>query len=247
MNRQTFRRVFGYTSAVPAKMPQLASGQDKRDLGRYSIPEAASFISMPQRTMRSWFLGDHRIFTPSFHKGDSVFLSFNDVTEAYIVESLRNHWGFHPKAVRRIIAELRRKTRMERPLLYRELSVIPEFQSVVATIPDKGTRVHVDVAHSQNLVFDEFVQTMAMRVTRDSKGRPVRIYPGCDAASADTPVSMDPDVMSGELVVTGTRIPAKMILAKQLSGKSAEEIADSYHLDRDLIRNVLQHFEREKP
>jgi uncharacterized protein (DUF433 family) len=197
--------------------------------------------------MRHWFLGERRILQPSFHVGSNVLLSFNDVTEAYIVESLRNHWDFGPHNIRKILQQLRNKTRLERPLIYRELAVLPEFKSLVAMVPGKGKMIHVDVAHDENLVFDDFVRAMGMRIRRDSKGRPVRIYPGKDAGSDDCPVSIDPEVMSGELVVTGTRIPAKMILAKSLAGKTAEEIADSYHVDRDLIRKVLQHFEREKP
>ena len=232
---------------MPKMTSQFASGQDRRNLGRYSIPEAAEYISVPQRTMRSWFLGDRRIFTPAFHKGGSVLLSFYDVTEAYVIEVLRSHWDFNPHKLRKALDRLRANTRFQRPLLRRELSVIPEFQNLVATVPEKGKYVHVDVAHDGNLVFSDFVQTMAMRITRDSKGSPVRIFPGKDADSKAVPVSMDPDVMSGELVVTGTRIPAKMILAKNQAGKSADEIADSYHLDRDLIRKVLQHFEREQP
>jgi uncharacterized protein (DUF433 family) len=247
MKNQTLKRVLGYTAAVPADMPQLGSGQDRRDLGRYTIPEAAAFIAMPQRTMRSWFLGDRRILMPAFQHGNSVLLSFNDVTEAYIVEMLRDHWDFNPRRIRKALAVLRSSTRMDRPLLHRELPVIPEFQSLVATIPHKGQHLHVDVAHDQNLVFNEFVQTMAMRISRDSRGKPVRIYPGKNMENSDMPVSIDPEVLSGELVVSGTRIPARMILAKSLSGKSADEIADSYHLDRDLVRKVLQHFEREKP
>jgi uncharacterized protein (DUF433 family) len=247
MNKRTFRRVFGYTAAVPKVTPHLVAGQDKRDLGRYSIPEAAAFIAMPQRTMRSWFLGERRIFKPAFRHGDSVYLSFNDVTEAYIVETLRKHWDFNPKKLRKALENLRRKTRLERPLIQRKLSVIPEFQSLVAEVPEKGKNTYVDVAHDQNLVFEGFVKSMAMRITRDAKGRPVRIYPWKEAESDETPVSMDPDVMSGELVVTGTRIPAKMILAKKMAGKTSVEIADSYQLSRALIEKVLQHFEREEP
>jgi uncharacterized protein (DUF433 family) len=227
-------------------MPQLVAGQDKRDRGRYSIPEAATFIAVPERTMRRWFLSDQHILTPSFHSGSNVLLSFNDVTEAYIIESLRNHWEFGPQAIRRILTELRKRTRLDRPLIQRSLAVLPQFKSVVALVPSKGTMIHVDVAHDQNLVFDKFVHEMGMRIRRDSKGRPVRIYPWKDAESEEQPVSMDPDVMSGDLVVTGTRIPAAMIYAKKLSGKTAEEIADSYDLDRELIRKVIQHFEREK-
>ena len=214
MNRRTFRRIFGYTSTVPSVMPQLAPKQDKRDLGRYSIPEASAFY---------------------------------DVTEAYGLEMRRSHWDFHPRRLRKSLARLRKNSRFERPLLRQELSVIPEFQNLVATIPEKGVHVHVDVAHDGNLVLPEFVKSMGLRITRDSKGKPVRIYPWKESGSEDAPVSMDTEVMSGELVVTGTRIPAKRIVAKSASGKSAEEIADSYRLDRDLIRKVLLHFEREKP
>jgi uncharacterized protein (DUF433 family) len=216
-------------------------------LGRYSIPEASAFIGVPSRTMRSWFLGQRRIFTPSFRKGDSVLLSFYDVTEAYVIEMLRSHWDFNPRRLRKSLARLRKNSRFDRPLLRQELSVIPEFQNLVASIPEKGVRVHVDVAHDGNLVLPEFVKSMGMRITRDSKGKPVRIYPWKESGSEDAPVSMDTEVMSGELVVAGTRIPAKRIVAKSASGKSADEIADSYRLDRDLIRKVLLHFEREKP
>jgi uncharacterized protein (DUF433 family) len=195
--------------------------------------------------MRSWFRGEHRIFKPTYERGSSVYLSFYDVTEAYVIESLRTHWGFDPRKLRKTIARLRDRSRYERPLLH-TLSVIPEFQNIIVPVSGRGSVVHVDVHHDENLVFEDFVRTMAVRITRDSKGKPVRIFPGTDDAETK-PVSMDPDVLSGQLVVTGTRIPAAMVLAKHLAGKSAEEIASSYRLDSDLIRKVLEHFERKKP
>lgn len=245
MNKRTFSRIFGYTAAVPPAMPQRV-GQDKRDLPRYSIPEASFFISVPQRTMRSWFRGNRRIFEPTYERGSSVYLSFFDVTEAYVIETLRTHWEFNPQKLRKALVRLRANSRYRRPLLH-ELSVIPEFQSLVASVSERGKLIHYDVAHDGNLVFDDFVRTMAVRIRRDAKGKPVRIYPGPDSDPSNLPVSIDPEVMSGDLVITGTRIPAKLILAKKLEGKTVKEIADSYHLNRDLIDKVLQHFEREKP
>lgn len=246
MNRQTFNRIFGYTSAVPQARRQLASAQDKRDIARYSIPVAAAYIAVPERTLRRWFLGDRRIFHPTFEQRKSVLLSFYDVTEAYVIEVLRSHWDFDPRKLRHALSRLRSSTRFARPLLRKQLSVIPEFQNLIATFSEKGRQVHVDMAHDGNLVFDEFAKSMAMRIARDSKGKPVRIYPGTDLDNEDMPVSMDPNVMSGALVVAGTRIPASMIMAKKLSGKSAEQIADSYHLDRDLIRKVIKHLDRQE-
>lgn len=227
-------------------MPRIVAGHDKRDLGRYSIPEAATFIAVPARTMRRWFLGEQRFFIPSFHSGTNVLLSFNDVTEAYIVEALRNHWDFGPHSIRKILAQLRKSTKLERPLIQRPLAVIPEFKSVVAMVPSKGRTIYPDVAHDQNLVFADFVRAMGMRIKRDARGKPVRIFPWRDSESQEQPVSMDPDVMSGELVVTGTRIPAVRIYANYVAGKSPEKIADSYSLPHELVGKVIQHFEPEK-
>jgi len=227
--------------------PQLEHGQDRRDLGRYSIPQAAAFIGVPPRTMRRWFLGDKRLFKPSYHYRTDVLLSFNDVTEAYIIEVLRNHYDYSPRRLRAVVEGLRKSSRLERPLAQREFYAIPEFQSLVDRRVQRGTQVNIDYAHHGNLVFDPFVTALGKRIERDSKGRAVRIYPSRDAESEDVPVSMDPDVLSGELVISGTRIPVAMLYAKKLDGKTVKEIAISYHLEPELITKVLNHFEREKP
>lgn len=54
MTKRTFGRIFEYTYAVPSALAKSHLNTDKRDRARYSIPEAASFISVPERTMRSW-------------------------------------------------------------------------------------------------------------------------------------------------------------------------------------------------
>ena len=244
--RRSFELRFGYTSDVSYR-PQLAAGQDRRDLGRYSIPEAAGFLAVPQRTMRRWFLGEHRLFKPSYRRGGNVLLSFNDVTEAYIVEVLRTHYCFSPIKLRRIVEALRVTSKLDKPLAQREFYAIPEFQNFVDRRTVKGQRANIDLAHHGNLVFDEFVAALGKRVQRDGRGRACRLYPWKESTSDEAPLSMDPEVLSGELVVSGTRIPAVMLYETMLSGKTADEIARSYHLEPDLIRKVLNYFEREKP
>jgi uncharacterized protein (DUF433 family) len=238
--------VFGYTFAVPPGFPQLAPKQDKRDLGRYSIPEAATSLAMPERTMRRWFLGKDRIFTPSYQSGSTVFLSFNDITEAYVIEVLRSQYEFHPKRIRAALLVLRKKTRLEKPLAQRELYAIPEFQSLVDARTYKGKVEYVDLAGNENLVFDNFVRSLGKRIQRDGRGRATRIYPWNEADSDDSPLSMDPDVLSGELVISGTRLPAQLILSRYASGKTIEEIAALYKIGADLVKRVLSYFERKK-
>ena len=243
---RSFERRFGYTSHVSPR-PQIREGQDKRDVGRYSIPEAAGYLAVPARTMRRWFLGERRLFNPSYRRGGDVLLSFNDVTEAYIIEVLRNHYDFSPIKLRRIVEALRVRSNLDKPLAQREFYAIPEFQSFVDRRVIRGQQTNIDLAHHGNLVFDQFVAALGKRVQRDRRGHACRLYPWKESDSDESPLSMDPDVLSGELVVSGTRIPATMLYAKKLAGKTAAQIARSYHLKPALIRKVLNHFEREKP
>jgi uncharacterized protein (DUF433 family) len=228
-------------------MPQLVPGQDKRDLARYSIPEAAASLAMPDRTMRSWFLGSHRIFTPAYRDGSTVYLSFNDVTEAYVIEVLRTHYEFNPVRIRAALSALRKKTRLEKPLAQRELYAIPEFQNLVDVRRRKGQTEYIDLAKNENLVFEGFVTSLGKRIQRDGRGRVTTLYPWKDADSDESPLSMDPDVMSGELVVSGTRIPAQLIVSRYASGRTVEEISGLYRLSTDLIQRVLFYFERKQP
>ena len=227
--------------------PELAPGQDKRDLGRYSIPEASAYLSVPPRTMRSWFLGERKIFTPAYRNGSTVYLSFNDVTEAYVIEVLRNHFEYNPVRIRAALKALRKKTKLEKPLAQRELYAIPEFQNLVDVQRYRGGADYVDLAHNENFVFEEFVTSLGKRIQRDRRGRATRIYPWKDADSDDSPLSMDPDVLSGDLVISGTRIPAELIWGRHMSGRTVTDIAELYKLSTDLVRKVLSYFERQRP
>jgi uncharacterized protein (DUF433 family) len=237
-------RRIGYTSDVPAFSPLLEPGQDRRTLGRYSIPEAAFSLRIPTRTMRRWFLGKRRLFKPAYHRGDTVFLSFNDLTEAYIIEVLRNHYDYSPAKIRGVVDGLRRITRAEHPLVTRELYAIPEFQNLVHVRRRVGRKEYVDLAHNDNLVFEQFVDSLGRRIERDKRGHARRLFPWKESDTDESPFSIDPEVVSGELVISGTRIPAHVVLGMSRSGRTAEEIAYSYSLNADLIRRVLAYFER---
>lgn len=197
--------------------------------------------------MRSWFLGSRSIFTPAYRNGSTVLLSFNDVTEAYVIEVLRSHYEYNPARIREALAALRKKTRLQKPLAQRELYAIPEFQSLVDVRRLRGRTEYVDIAKNENLVFEGFVTSLGRRIQRDGRGRVTTLYPWKDADSEDSPLSMDPNVMSGELVVSGTRIPASLIVSRVASGKSIEEIAGMYRLNIDLIQRVLSYLEPRLP
>jgi len=55
------------------------------------------------------------------------------------------------------------------------------------------------------------------------------------------PVSMNPNIMSGRLVVAGTRIPVNVLLGSKRAGETIEEIAKDYGLEREIVEKALIH------
>ena len=53
------------------------------------------------------------------------------------------------------------------------------------------------------------------------------------------PVSMNPRIMSGRLVVSGTRIPVSVLLGRKRAGTRVDEIAADYGLDRKIVQQAL--------
>ncbi|MGH9812790.1 MAG: DUF433 domain-containing protein [Candidatus Acidiferrales bacterium] len=50
-------------------------------------------------------------------------------------------------------------------------------------------------------------------------------------------------MMSGKLVITGTRIPVLVVLERAHSGEDIPDLARDYQLDQKLIRQALAHIE----
>jgi uncharacterized protein (DUF433 family) len=57
----------------------------------------------------------------------------------------------------------------------------------------------------------------------------------------ETPVTIDPEIMSGRLVVTGTRVPVQVLLSRRNAGESVSEIASDYDLSVDIINLAISH------
>jgi uncharacterized protein (DUF433 family) len=245
---RTFRRIFDYNKLVLKRKPVLQAGRDLRDLPTYTIPEAARFLAIPERTMPYWY-SDSSILRASGNIGDISLLSFRDVAEAYVLELLRTFYGFHSRRLRYVVENFRKETETKRPLLDAELYVV--LGNLVLKKPARGKQPlrMVDLAHERNLVFPEFVAMVGKRVLKDSKHAPRRIYPWRFAPPLDDsrPISMDPHVMSGRAVLTGTRIPITVLIGMKRSGKTPREIARSYHVDPESVEKALLHLEKPLP
>jgi uncharacterized protein (DUF433 family) len=217
-------------------------GQSLRDYPTYTIPEAAIFLGMPVRTLRRWVL-DKPLWKIAGANRDVPLLSFRDIAQIYYIELVRSHFALTVTDARRVLELSRKESRAQYPLLSKHVRTF--FKHIILTKPPRGKqpRRDVDLSHSRQLGIPEVVDMFATRMRRS--GTDVKkLYPWrywIPGKREETPVSIDPEVMSGRLVITGTRIPVQVLLSRKEAGEPISEIASDYNLNVDEINLAISH------
>jgi uncharacterized protein (DUF433 family) len=206
----------------PIRQPK----QPKAEVPTYTIPEAATFLAMSSGTLYSWYASEHPILRASGYlkiARESIdayiaLLSFRDLEEAYKIHLLRfKH--------RKSLQYLR-----------------------VLIIPGRGKRARRAITLGDSSVPDyipEVVKTWGIRISKTRN----EMFPWRYAADDDvsTPVAMNPEVMSGRLVLTGTRIPVNILWGRSRAGEDIKNIADDYRIDERQVRQALSHIDEAIP
>lgn len=220
--------------------PARKSGQDIRTLPTYTIPEAAGFLAINPRTMFSWYEGDDPILRASGTYGSTHLLSYRDIEEAYRVYILRERFAFSLQFLRKSMFNARQMFRSQHPL-QRADAVKECLKDLVYDKPARGKNPRTITSlgqHPGQQIVDEVVDLFSERIVAGEF-----IFPWRFAATDhdSRPVSMNPNIMSGRLVVTNTRIPVLVLLESKRAGMSTEEIANDYGLSRQIIEKALVH------
>ena len=228
--------------AVWQNKPIRQSKQPLISLPTYTIPEAATFLAMKWSTLYSWYGGASPILRPSGNVGRVILLSFRDLEEAYKVYLLRSKHSKSLQYLRRAMSEARDLTGSDHPLLTHEIDVM---QSLALIFPGRGKRQRRAVPLGDSSLAEympEVVKAWGVRISKTNK----EISPWRYAAEDDTstPVSLNPEVMSGRLVLTGTRIPVNMMWGRVKAGEKIEEIAEDYRMDTLRVRQALAHIDK---
>jgi uncharacterized protein (DUF433 family) len=170
-------------------------------------------------------------------------LSFKDLAQAYFIEFICKHVGISGSKAREILNNARLETKSRYPLLRKNIKVL--FKHILMDKPATGNRRRhvVDLSQHRQLVMEEVVDLFASRIRRNAQGELEQIYPWRLWKEGDKrrPVTIDPRIMSGRLVITGTRIPVQMVVLRKKSGEQIREIAKDYGLTQETIRQALRH------
>jgi uncharacterized protein (DUF433 family) len=220
--------------------PNRRPGQDLRTVPTYTIPEASEFLAIPSRTMFFWYEGEEPILRASATCGNIHLLSYRDIEEAYRVYLLRERFQFSLQFLRKSMRNARKMFRSEHPL-QRADAVKECLKDLVYDKPARGKTPRTITSLGQNPGQQSFKEVVDMFAERIEPGE--FIYPWRFASTDhdSRPVSMNPNIMSGRLVVAGTRIPVNTLLGSKRSGETIEQVADDYSLDPEVVEKALIH------
>lgn len=224
--------------------PTRKAGQDIRTLPTYTIPEAATFLAINQRTLFSWYEGDEPLLNASGKCGSVYLLSYCDLEEAYRVHLLREKLKYPLQFLKRSMRNLRTMSRSQHPL--GSIRHIECLRDLVYDKPARGSSPRTTISLGRNPgqhFVEEVVDLFAERIEAGKF-----IFPWYLAATdrQTRPVSMNPHIMSGRLVVTGTRIPAMVLWERRRDGENIDGIARDYGLDRDTVEKAITHIGKRK-
>ena len=240
---QSLTRVVEYSDYVLRHKPMRQPRQDITTLPTYTIPEAARFLAIRERKLLSWYEGDEPILKASGKYGDSIhLLSYRDLEEAYRVHLLRERYNFSLQFLRRAMRNARKMFRTTHPLRHAD-AVKKCMKDLVYDKPARGKSPRAVVSLGKKpgqQIVEEFADLFAERIVTDKV-----IYPWRFAATdrETKPVSLNPRIMSGRLVISGTRIPVRVLWGRKRSGAKLDEIARDYGVDSDTIQKALTHFD----
>jgi uncharacterized protein (DUF433 family) len=201
---------------------------------RYDLPRAARYIRMPESTLRAWCqgMGSFRAVLDTPTRG---YLSFVNLTEAFVLHAMRRHYKVKLQAVRPAIDYVQQAMGVEHPLAFQRFRT-----DKVHLFVESLTGEYVNASlHGQTILTD--LQTALDRIQWQND-RPVALFPLVRRGiwSYDKPLKISPLVAFGKPVITGTGIPVLTVVRRFQAGESVQSLADDYDLKTEAIEEAIR-------
>ncbi|MGH1344663.1 MAG: DUF433 domain-containing protein [Nannocystales bacterium] len=208
---------------------------------RYRVADAARGLGIPVATVRSWVRGrsyrtrdgaqhfERILITPA----DGI-LSFRNLVELQVLRALRTGPEIRIGVIRRAIRFMRDTLQIESPLASGKMmhDGTDLFVNYIRSTLDAGTG---------QVVIRRAIEEHLQRVDW-ADGIPRRIYPfpPDDGPQDVRAIVLDPEVRYGQPVITGTRIPLRVVTERRDAGETVAAIAKDYGRTRGEIRQALR-------
>lgn len=228
-----------------SKAPDFYAGGDPRLLPAYTIAEAGHYLRIPIPTLRSWVLGrcypvkdGKHFFLPVVSLPQKVphLLSFVNLVQAHVLDSIRSRYNVPLHKVRGGIAYLRRQFRADHPLA----DHLIETNSRDLFVRKLGQLINI--SREGQLAMREVLDAYLQRIEWDDSGLAMKLYPFTRKRDLNEPrvVVIDPRVSFGRPVLVGTGIPTAVIADRYKAGESIDELARDYERRRLEIEEAIR-------
>ncbi|HEU4712026.1 MAG TPA: DUF433 domain-containing protein [Pyrinomonadaceae bacterium] len=219
--------------------------QSLQDYPLYTIGEASIYLAIPESTLRYW-IKRHPVWKIADPEGH--LLSFRDLAQAYYLEMARKHFNLSLRKMRDVESQARRESKSDYPLLRPNISTFLNHIFMEKPARGKQPQRMVNLTRYGQLAMPGIVKPLTTRfrwTNNTFQLFPWRLWDGT-IEDKRTPVMLDPDVMSGKLVITGTRIPVQVIALRRAAGESVPHLAKDYRIPESGIEFALEHLAQEK-
>lgn len=201
------------------------------EVPNYTIEESARYLHVPLSTMHYWVIGEEYSapLTTIFSRRP-LLLSFKNLVECFVLESLRHVHGVSLRRIRRDLEELRREKPSKYPLADYQLST--KGKKTIYLEDDEGHTL-VSLTAGGQQAFD-FLHPYLKRVERNTEGIAQRLFPFTrkeyllSTTQAPQIVVIDPTVAFGMPVLVNSRISTAFLLSRKNGGATIPQLAADY-------------------
>jgi uncharacterized protein (DUF433 family) len=206
----------------------------------YTISESAHYLKLATATLRSWVIGrdypkgsGSSFFRPLIQLPDKKqrFLSFNNLIESYVLQSLRQEHGVPIKAVRNALKYAESELKIERLLLNHDL---------LTTAGDLFLKRYgklINLSRSGQLALRKVFESHLRRIEWHDRF-PVRFYPYIQRDIKKI-IAIDPEIKFGRPIIMRKGISTSIIVDRIDAGESIKEIAKDYDLIVDEVEMAV--------
>jgi uncharacterized protein (DUF433 family) len=238
---RTPSRDFRYTSAAHQRLmrkPQI----NPDEIPNYTIEESARYLHVDYEKIYYWVIGGEGLAPLStVFTRRPVLLSFKNLVECFVLESLRYIHGMSLQEIRKSVQKLRLLRPSKYPLADYELRT------------EHGKLIYLDehdqltcLTRGNQLVFREILMPFLKRVERNERGIAQRLFPFTRREHLKSPtdapraVMIDPRVAFGMPVLVNSRISTAFLLSRKKGGASVKQLAADYGRPETEIEEALR-------
>lgn len=221
----------------------IYAGRDPRDAVAYTLRDAAYYARVSPTTLQTWLRGRSFPSTTGTRRVKEVIrparsgpvgLSFFNMIEIHVLRAIRTVHGVPLQQVRPALAWIEKEMALPHPLAQAHFRTagrsifVERFGKVIHATKSQVVEIHDAVAATLDRVeyaTDGLAESMSLWARDITESRTIEI---------------NPRVAFGKAVVTGTRVPIRVLADFHNAGDSIEELARIYSLREEQVRSAVR-------